>query len=599
MNDIVIRAHHVTKVYRLYAGPGYRFLDMFGLLGKRPGAYTEHAALDGVDLEIRRGEKVAIIGRNGAGKSTLLKLITRVIEPSSGTLDVKGHAHALLQIGTGFHPDFTGRQNVLAYLAQLGVAGRQAAKKCDEIVDFAELEEYIDQPVKTYSSGMAVRLMFSAATAIVPDLLVLDEVLGVGDAYFAAKSYTRMGDLCSRDGTTLLLVTHDIYSAAKMCERVVWIDRGRVLMDGDASVVVKAYEDSVRQQEEVRLRAKTRDRLERRHKERPEAAPVTHLLVEMRARERRPQPSPVYFSRVELRAGGDVIAALPLGTDAFDESRGAHLVQEGTCWGEPSSWHGREARPFLNFGSPFHKVAGIFQIASSLEELQQRKASVSLEYWSDEPCELTLHLLSGGQECALNALPPSSGAWKAHEVDLTNAEPPSSPAVPAVQGTGRIMIDDVTVFDHHGNASHFLEHGRPASVALRFRVVDPTLREHAQVIVTFHREGVQTACRIITRELFFDGADRLPGTITLHLPNLVLGSGTYFVTIMVTAEGYFDQDQTVFYSINPGVYCCLNRVVEVTITGGGLIATGTAFVGQGVWTLVSGNSQECDADSRH
>src|SRR3954471_258558 len=188
MSDLVIEARNLTKVYRLYAGPGYRFLDMFGLLGKRQGAYTEHAALDGVDLAIRRGEKVAIIGRNGAGKSTLLKLITRVIEPSSGTLDVHGHAHALLQIGTGFHPDFTGRQNVYAYLAQLGVAGRSADEKYAEIVDFAELEEYIDQPVKTYSSGMGVRLMFSAATAITPDLLVLDEVLGVGDAYFASKS---------------------------------------------------------------------------------------------------------------------------------------------------------------------------------------------------------------------------------------------------------------------------------------------------------------------------------------------------------------------------------------------------------------------------
>jgi lipopolysaccharide transport system ATP-binding protein len=210
MTDLVIQAKNLKKIYRLYAGPGYRFLDMFGMLGKRPNAYTEHAALDGVDLDIRRGEKVAIIGRNGAGKSTLLKLITRVIEPTSGRLDVKGHAHALLQIGTGFHPDFTGRQNVYAYLAQLGVAGAEADQKYEEIVDFAELEEYIDQPVKTYSTGMGVRLMFSAATAIAPELLVLDEILGVGDAYFAAKSYQRMRDLCDRDGTTLLFVTHDV-----------------------------------------------------------------------------------------------------------------------------------------------------------------------------------------------------------------------------------------------------------------------------------------------------------------------------------------------------------------------------------------------------
>ena len=152
---------------------------MFGLLGKKGGSYTEHTALDGISLDIRRGEKVAFIGRNGAGKSTLLKLITKVIEPTAGTLQVEGKVHALLQIGTGFHPDFTGRENVLAYLAQLGVTGREADRKYAQIVEFAELEEYIGQPVKTYSSGMAVRLMFSTATAITPELLVLDEVLGV------------------------------------------------------------------------------------------------------------------------------------------------------------------------------------------------------------------------------------------------------------------------------------------------------------------------------------------------------------------------------------------------------------------------------------
>lgn len=187
MSDVVIRARNVTKVYRLYAGPGYRFLDMFGMLRRQQGAYTEHAALDGVTLDIHRGEKVAFIGRNGAGKSTFLKLVTGVTQPTSGELELKGKAHALLQIGSGFHPDFTGRANVYAYLAQLGITGAEADQRCAEIVEFAEIEEYIDQPVKTYSSGMAVRLMFSTSTAITPDLLVLDEVLGVGDAVLRAQ----------------------------------------------------------------------------------------------------------------------------------------------------------------------------------------------------------------------------------------------------------------------------------------------------------------------------------------------------------------------------------------------------------------------------
>src|SRR5437588_5909668 len=218
--DTVVRIRALTKVYRLYRRPQQKFLDMLGLL-RKPDSFAEHHALDGIDLELRRGERVGIIGRNGAGKSTLLKLISGVIEPTSGSLEVFGDARALLEITSGFHPEFTGRDNAKAYLAQLGVAGTEAERLIVQIVDFAEIEEYIDQPVKTYSSGMAVRLMFATSTAITPDLLVLDEVLGVGDAYFAQKSYRRMQELCDRDGTTLLFVTHDIFSAVRMCPRII------------------------------------------------------------------------------------------------------------------------------------------------------------------------------------------------------------------------------------------------------------------------------------------------------------------------------------------------------------------------------------------
>src|SRR5262245_50198427 len=164
MSDVVIRAADLRKVYRLYPGPMDRFLDMIRIRGRGNGRYAEHVALDGINLTIRRGEKVAIIGRNGAGKSTLLKLVSKITVPTSGTIEVEGHARALLQIGAGFYPDFTGRENVLAYLAHLGVTGKQAEQQVRTIVEFAELEEYVDQPIKTYSTGMAARLMFATST---------------------------------------------------------------------------------------------------------------------------------------------------------------------------------------------------------------------------------------------------------------------------------------------------------------------------------------------------------------------------------------------------------------------------------------------------
>src|SRR5215471_12900924 len=192
---VVVRLTDVGKQYRLYRKPLYRFLDLFGLCPPSSTYYTTHQALEAVNVSVARGEKVAIIGRNGAGKSTLLKIIANLVQPTTGSVEVGGRISNLLQIGTGFHPDFTGRQNVFASLAHQGIVGERAARLFEEIVAFADIAEYIDQPMKTYSTGMCSRLMFSSSIVITPDILIVDEILGVGDAYFAHKSFTRMRDL--------------------------------------------------------------------------------------------------------------------------------------------------------------------------------------------------------------------------------------------------------------------------------------------------------------------------------------------------------------------------------------------------------------------
>ncbi|MGH2361386.1 MAG: ABC transporter ATP-binding protein, partial [bacterium] len=240
-NDWAIRAKKLSKVYRLYRKPTYRFLDVFGLCPAGDRYYAEHAALDHIDLGIRAGERVAIIGRNGAGKSTLLKLVASTLQPTSGTIEVRGSVRALLEIWAGFHPDFTGRENVLASLAYQGIIGSRAIEKLEEVVEFAELEEYIDQPLKTYSTGMMMRLMFSAATCVEPDILLADEVLSVGDAYFVHKSLARVKRLVQTRGTTFVLVTHDHQAAVSVCERFIWIDRGRIMLDGTADLAIASY----------------------------------------------------------------------------------------------------------------------------------------------------------------------------------------------------------------------------------------------------------------------------------------------------------------------------------------------------------------------
>lgn len=588
MSDVAIHAKDLRKVYRLYTKPSYRFRDMFGILGHKAGAFTEHAALDGVSLDIARGEKVAIIGRNGAGKSTFLKLVTGVIEPTSGVLEVRARVHALLQIGTGFHPDFTGRENVYAYLAQLGITGAEADRRCAETIEFAEIEEYINQPVKTYSTGMAVRLMFSVSTAIAPDLLVLDEVLGVGDAYFSNKSYGRIRDLCDQQGTTLLLVTHDIYSAVKICGRIVWIDHGRVLMDSDGPSVVKAYEDSIRQQEESRLRARKQERL--RAARALQQGSRAHVIVEIQCRDNQPAASPVYFSRIALTSHGSVVGELPLGQADADEAS-SHLQFEGTSWGPAATVHGRLARPLMNHGSPFHKVAGVFAVDRSALDVTMTDVGLEVDYHSDAPADLLLVAFVDGRRVNFGALPASTGGWTTHSAHPTEQDAADAPLpqvnTRGVHGTGAIVIEDVELLNAAGVPSAFVEHGRPATFVISFRIADRRLNECPQVILVVFRDGLAVA-RFIARDLHFDAAHAITGRVCLHVPRMMLGIGSYSIAVMIAAEGYLDREQVLFYTLNPGVYATSIHMLEFTVTGDGLAATNTLFVGDGDWAIDTG-----------
>lgn len=594
MSNVVIQARDLTKTYRLYSKPHYRFLDMFGLLGKKRGAFTEHVALDRVNMDIRCGEKIAIIGRNGAGKSTFLKLVTKVTQPTTGQIKVNGKVHALLQIGTGFHPDFTGRENVYAYLAQLGITGKEANRKCAEIIEFAELEEYIDQPVKTYSTGMGARLMFSTSTAITPNLLVLDEVLGVGDAYFTQKSYERIRELCEGEGTTLLLVTHDIYSASKICDRVIWIDRGRVLMDGDAPTVIKAYEDSIRTQEEQRLRLRKQAKLQEL-KANHQSRALDYILLEIRSRDNKPQPCPVYFSEISLYYQGVPIASLPLGVNGFDNEDNSHLQQEGTSWGDTVFWEGRQSRPMLNYGSPFHKVAGVFVTPGLFTDADKTELECVIEYWSQEPCDLVLRAFIQEREINLGPLPLAQKEWVKHSVQCLyekkqdehmHLKPLPEINTTGTHGSGAISVLDVKILNDQEQETYFLSHGKSMDLLIRYQIQKPDLREKAQVLVAFHRDGVQDVCRIITRDLLFDASENARGVIRLHLPKLMLANGTYSVTVMVAEEEYYDREQTVFYSINPGVYICISKFFDVVIQNGGIVGSGTGVVCEGEWSII-------------
>ncbi|HEV3366875.1 MAG TPA: ABC transporter ATP-binding protein, partial [Acidimicrobiales bacterium] len=218
-------------------------LDMFGMLGKRPNAYTEHAALDGVDLDIRRGEKVAIIGRNGAGKSTLLKIINRITAPTKGRIELGGRVGSLLEVGTGFHPELTGRENVYLNGTLLGMRRKEIKERFDAIVDFAGTEKFLDTQVKRYSTGMYIRLAFAVAAHLDSEILAVDEVLAVGDSDFQAKCLRKMREV-ARDGRTVLVVSHQLQTVSDLCSSALYLDSGHLVLHGTVEEAMEEYKRS-------------------------------------------------------------------------------------------------------------------------------------------------------------------------------------------------------------------------------------------------------------------------------------------------------------------------------------------------------------------
>lgn len=237
-SDTVIRVRDLTKTYRLYASRADRVKETFHPLRKT--YHRPFHALRGVSLEVKRGETLGIVGRNGSGKSTLLQIICGVLQPSSGSVDVKGRVSALLELGSGFNPDFTGRQNVYLNAAILGLEKREIEARLPQIEAFADIGSFIDQPVRTYSSGMYLRLAFAVAVSVDPEILVVDEALAVGDELFQRKCYSRIHEM-RRAGATILFVSHSAPTVVELCNRAVLIDEGELLLDGAPKQVVSRY----------------------------------------------------------------------------------------------------------------------------------------------------------------------------------------------------------------------------------------------------------------------------------------------------------------------------------------------------------------------
>ena len=238
-NEVAIKVDHVYKSFNVYYDRANTLKERLLFIGRNKKR-EKRQILNDINLEIKKGETVALIGVNGSGKSTLLKLMTQIIFPNKGTIETRGKLTSLLELGAGFHPDFSGRENIYFNSSIFGLTRKEIDSRINQIIEFSELGELIDNPVRTYSSGQYMRLAFSVAINVDAEILLIDEILSVGDQHFQEKCFNKMREL-RKEGKTMVFVTHSMDSVRNLCDRAVWLYEGKIKMDGNTSEVVDEY----------------------------------------------------------------------------------------------------------------------------------------------------------------------------------------------------------------------------------------------------------------------------------------------------------------------------------------------------------------------
>lgn len=238
--ETVISVKNVSKKFRVYFDKGSSLKER--ILFRERNRYEEREVLNDISFEVKKGDALGLIGQNGCGKSTMLKLLTRIMYPNSGTIEVKGRVSSLIELGAGFHPDMSGRENIYINASIFGLSKKEIDSRLDDIIDFSELHDYIDNPVRTYSSGMYTRLAFSVAVNVDADILLIDEILAVGDASFQSKCFNKMMDIKAK-GTTIVLVSHALGDVEKVCNKAIWIKNGKIGMSGTPHDIIPHYLD--------------------------------------------------------------------------------------------------------------------------------------------------------------------------------------------------------------------------------------------------------------------------------------------------------------------------------------------------------------------
>lgn len=296
-NEIVIDVQNITKKFKIYLDKGSQLKER--LLFRSRNRYEEREVLKGISFQVRRGEAIGLIGHNGCGKSTTLKLLTKIMYPDSGSITMHGRVSSLIELGAGFHPDMSGRENIYTNASIFGLTKKEIDSRLQDIIRFSELEEFIDNPVRTYSSGMYMRLAFSVAINVDADILLIDEILGVGDANFQAKCFNKLREIKAK-GTTIVIVSHSLGQIEQICDRSIWIHEGVIRAEGEPKEIDLAYLEYMGQ----KIQERTAQELAAQAEARAEAERAAQEAAQQEAAQTsEPPPEPEEPEEVRKRWG--------------------------------------------------------------------------------------------------------------------------------------------------------------------------------------------------------------------------------------------------------------------------------------------------------
>jgi lipopolysaccharide transport system ATP-binding protein len=529
----------VGKAYKVFGSPAGILLDAIGL--GRFAPHREFWALRGFQLELDVGERVGLIGRNGAGKSTVLKLVTQNVRPTEGQVEVNGAVHALFEATGGLHPEFTGYENIRGSLEALGHSAAEIAASERDIEDFTELGRFLDQPLKTLSLGMQARLSFAIATSVEPEILIVDEVLGAGDAYFFGKAAERMRQLVE-SGAAVLIVSHALDQIVRFCEETIWLDRGRVVMRGPSTEVVKAYERFIRELADRRLRATNE---KRRYQAFEREGHTDELEVELRG--------PVEVTRIALLRDGELEDEILVGdAQDADESESCYVVLGDPGWTASSRANGRF------FRAVDETARAVFSLWFFYPQSQY---TIELTYRSGGPAAASVTRLDN---VVSGAKLPVAREWQKESLII---EPLGGvPRTVELGGVSRwpgargLLIERVRVVDAEDRDRAVFEVGEPVSV-----IVDIAAEERGRypliLAALVFRQDAIIVTRHVAERLELDVEESTQIEARLDLGPIQLGNGSYLLSVGLYRRLNVNDTTT------SEIYDYFDRSFEFSVTG--------------------------------